>query len=147
MKGFQWSLVIVGLLCAVIWLGCGNDNDTTIDDDATIIDQIAFSSNRDKNWEIYVMNTDGGNVLQLTNSVRADGGPAWSPDGTKIAFDSNHGGDSEIYMMTADGGNVLSLTYNAEGDGFPAWSPDGTNIAFVSERDGGFEIYVMTAEG
>lgn len=86
MKGFQWSLVIVGLLCAVIWLGCGNDDDVTIDDDddATIIDQIAFSSNRDKNWEIYVMNTDGGNVLRLTKSVGADGGsglvPGWQRD-------------------------------------------------------------------
>ena len=109
MKDFQWSLVIVGLLCAVIWLGCGNDDDTTIDDDATIIDQIAFSSNRDKNWEIYVMNTDGGNALQLTNSVRADGGPAWSPDGRKIAFVSKRDGGFEIYVMTAEGGMDIRL--------------------------------------
>ena len=126
MKGFQWSLVIVGLLCAVIWLGCGNDDDVTIgdDDDATIIDQIAFWSDRDGDFEIYVMTADGGNVIQLTNNEAFDEGPAWSPDGTKIAFDSNRDGDFEIYVMTADGDSVIQLTNNEVFDEAPAWRPE-----------------------
>ena len=128
MKGFQWSLVIVGLLCTVMWLGCGNDDDddTTIDDDddTTIIGQIAFVSDRDENYEIYVMNADGGNVSQLTNNEAADLLPAWSPDGRKIAFVSGPRGGSEIYVMNADGGNVINLTNNEAVDLFPAWRPE-----------------------
>jgi len=43
--------------------------------------QIAFESNRDGNWEIYVMDSDGSNLRRLTNNSAEDGTPAWSPNG------------------------------------------------------------------
>ena len=119
--------------------------------------QIAFASNRDGNWEIYVMDVNGGNQLNLTNDPNDDRDPSWSPDGKRIVFFSNRDGHamhgrptSEIYVMDADGGNPQNLTNDPNDDRFPSWSPDGKRIAFVSDRDGPpryFDIYVMDADG
>ncbi len=109
--------------------------------------KIAFHSNRDGNWEIYVMNVDGSNLLNLTSNPANDYGAVWSPDGSKIAFPSDRDGNDEIYVMNADGSGVTRLTNNPAADGGPIWSPDGTKIAFRSDRDGNLELYVMNADG
>ena len=109
--------------------------------------KIAFTSNRDGNDEIYVMNADGSNQTRLTNNTALDDAPAWSPDGTKIAFHSSRDGNEEIYVMNADGSNQTRLTNNSAFDFEPGWSPDGTQIVFASSRDGDNEIYVMNADG
>ncbi len=110
-------------------------------------DMIAFASNRDGNFEIYVMNADRTNVTRLTDNPAADRSAAWSPDSTQIAFDSTRDGRPEIYVMNADGSNPTRLTSHPAGDTGPAWSPDGTKIAFTSDRDGDAEICVMNADG
>jgi Tol biopolymer transport system component len=107
---------------------------------------IAFVSNRDGNFEIYTMDSSGGNVTRLTNDTARDDHPDWSPDGARIAFDSTRdssGNYDEIYVMDADGSNVSRLTDNPAGDDQPDWSPDGKHIAFTSSRAGDFEIYTM----
>ena len=121
--------------------------------------KIAFVSDRNGNSEIYVMNADGSNPINLTNHLAGDSQPSWSPDGKKIAFQSARDEtqprpaisipSSEIYVMNADGANPINLTnHPAHGD-FLSWSPDGRNIAFQSERKGdeSSEIYVMNANG
>lgn len=67
--------------------------------------KIAFASDRTGDQEIYVMDSDGSNVVQLTHSPGWDAMPAWSPDGNKIAFQSDRDGNREIYVMDADGSN------------------------------------------
>jgi TolB protein len=109
--------------------------------------KIAFMSTRDFNPEIYTMDADGSNQINLTNNPASDQQPAWSPDGSQIAFTSSRDGNSEIYVMDADGSNVVRLTNNPAVDIEPAWSPDSSQIAFTSIRDGDFEIYVMDADG
>ncbi|NIM51841.1 MAG: hypothetical protein GTO22_21785, partial [Gemmatimonadales bacterium] len=52
---------------------------------AALFDHIAFMSDRDGNWEIYVMGADGSNPVRLTDNPASDYDPAWSPDGTRIA--------------------------------------------------------------
>ena len=111
------------------------------------LNKIAFTSLRDGNAEIYVMNADGSNQTRLTNNPANDSWPNWSPDGTTIAFQSNRDGNFEIYVMNADGSNQTRLTNNKEGNFCPAWSPDGTKVVFISNRDGNSEVYIMNVDG
>jgi len=114
--------------------------------------KIAFSSDRDGNWEIYTMDTDGSNLVRLTAHPARDWIPDWSPDGRRIAFGSDRTGGEDIYVMdSVDGSGLQQLTEHAALDSFPEWSPDGSLIAFASERDGAqnqeCEIYVMAPDG
>lgn len=110
--------------------------------------RIAFDSNRDGNYEIYIMNADGSGVTRLTDNPAGDGSPAVSPDGTRIAFNSERDGNFEIYVMNADGSDQTRLTAETSAtDISPAWSPDGSHIAFISDRAGDREIFVMEADG
>ena len=109
------------------------------------VGRIAFTSNREGNNEIYVMNET--NVTQLTYNTASDINPEWHPDGSKIAFSSDRDGDYEIYVMDADGTNVTRLTYNTTQERTPHWSPDGSKIAFSSNREIYWNIYVMNADG
>jgi Tol biopolymer transport system component len=117
----------------------------------TAAGQLVFTSERDDNAEIYLMNSDGSGQMNLTASPSADFSPQWSPDGSRIAFHSYEsddvGGNAEIYVMDADGGNWVRVTRNEASDKFPGWSPDGREFVFVSDRDGNFEIYVMGSDG
>ncbi len=109
--------------------------------------KIAFISDRDGNWEIYVMNADGTGQTRLTFNSADDVEPAWSPDGSKIAFHSFRDGNGEIYLMNVDGTGLTRLTFISDYDGGPTWSPDGTKIVFHTNRDGNQETYVMNADG
>ena len=84
---------------------------------------IVFTSYRNGNMDIYVMNSDGSNETRLTNNPAWDGCLSWSPDGKKIAFASYRDGNDEIYVMNLDGSEQINLTNNPAYDGYPNWSP------------------------
>ena len=116
--------------------------------------KIVFTSNRDGNTNIYLMNVDGSNVVRLTNVQAEEQAPIWSPDGTRILFESNRDGNYEVYVMNSDGSGQTRLTFNPTVDGGPArFSPDGKMIAFARSAavDGpdyyNFDIYTMNADG
>jgi TolB protein len=108
--------------------------------------KILVPSKRSGNFEIYLMNADGGDAKNLTNSKSFNVFPTWSPDGKTIAFCRYDEGQlPSIWTMEADGKNVKQLT--KEHDRGPAWSPDGKKIAFCRHVDGNPEIFVMDADG
>jgi hypothetical protein len=110
--------------------------------------QIAFTSDRDGDAEIYLMNADGTEKIRLTNDPASDTDPTFSPDGTQLAFTSTRDGQPEIYVMAAAPGSAQTrLTADPAIDQQADWSPDGTRIAFESNRDGNMEIYTMNPDG
>ena len=116
---------------------------------------IVFTSDRDGNFEVYVMNADGTGQTNLTNNSATDAIADLSPDRTRILFGSNRDGDFDIYVMNADGSSPTNLTNTAVNDGIifqtldrRSWSADGSKILFESFlRDGNNEIYVMDSDG
>ncbi|WP_455368659.1 CFI-box-CTERM domain-containing protein [[Eubacterium] cellulosolvens] len=110
--------------------------------------KIAFASDRDGDYEIYIMDADGSNVIQLTSNSVDDWAPAWSPNGSKIAFTHEIDSDLEIYVMNSNGSGITRLTNSSGVDDNPTWSSDGSKIAFDSERSGNqTEIYIMNIDG
>jgi Tol biopolymer transport system component len=111
--------------------------------------RIVFTSERDDNGEVYVMNADGSDQTNITNDPASDGEPSWSPDGTRIAFSSQRGGPAQnIYTMSADGGDVLQLTDTLAVDGGVQWSPDGSRIVFYGFEQASIGFLWLTgAEG
>jgi Tol biopolymer transport system component len=85
--------------------------------------RIAFTSRRDGNPEVYVMNADGSDPTNVSNNPATDWMPAWSPDGAQLAFIAGRDGNFELYSMNADGTGQTRLTNKPASDFEPAWSP------------------------
>jgi Tol biopolymer transport system component len=97
--------------------------------------------------DIYVMDANGSNSVNLTNDGAAYGGLEWSPNGTRIAFSmTNDKGNGDVYKMASNGTNRVRLTTNSASDGSPSWSPDGSKIAFTSGRTNP-GLYLMNPDG
>lgn len=110
--------------------------------------EIAFVSDRDGDYEIYLANSDGGNVRRLTASPGIDVVTAWSPDGDTLYFHSVRNGGIDIFAMSADGGDPIALSAAAEDDMAVSVSPSGSQIAFHRiESDGTSNIYIANADG
>ena len=94
--------------------------------------KIVFTSTRDGNAEIYIMNADGSGQVRLTNYPGDDFDPTWSPTGEHIAFVSEreHIGLYDIYLMDADGSNIRRAFSKSDYRTSPTWAPDGKKIAY-----------------
>jgi Tol biopolymer transport system component len=110
--------------------------------------QIAFSSNRSGNTDVFVMNLDGSNVRDLTaDDPHADYGPDWSPDGRTIAFASNRSGSYGLYLVPVAGGAASAVVPSSEDEVDPAFSPDGTLLAYARGPEEHTDIYVAPLAG
>jgi TolB protein len=77
--------------------------------------RIAFMSNRDGSWDLYLMGTDGSGLVRLTRNPANDGLPTWAPDGSYLAFVSDRGGDWAVWAIRPDGSNLRKLFDLGEG--------------------------------
>jgi TolB protein len=116
-------------------------------DDSPYMGKILFSSDRDGNYEIYLMNPDGTGLVNLTKNPGADYTPRWSQDRSQIVFVSERDGDPEIYVMNPDGSNQRRVTHDKGRDLYPDFSPDGKRLTFTSDRSGNQDIYVADFDG
>jgi TolB protein len=135
------SMVTVNSILAVVLLSSGPLQTTARYDDmwpAWSPDgrRIVFTSTRDGDPEVYVMNADGSEPRRLTTTAGRDAHPSWSPDGKTIAFQSPRiGGHTRIFLMNPDGSNQRPLTENTGFCGVPIFSPDGKRIVFQCTED------------
>ena len=106
---------------------------------------IAFESGRAGNIDIWIMEPDGTNLVNLTfDSSKYNGGIAWSPDGKLIAFESERTGNYDIWLMDMDERKFTNLTPEmSSAEGQPRWSPDGRYIVFASDSGGTWGIWAM----
>ncbi len=110
--------------------------------------RIVFASNRSGTMELWVCDSQGLNVSQLTSfNGPPTGSPRWSPDGRWIAFDSRPEGNPDIYVVAAEGGTPRRMTTHAAEDVAPNWSRDGRWIYFASKRSGDYQVWKAPAEG
>lgn len=115
--------------------------------------KIAFISSRNGGGEIFVMDKDGSNQINLTPATISIGEPVWSPDGSKILFLANPGStdlhqtEFGLYTMNSDGTYWQQLAYGSF-DGY-SWSPDGRKIVFALYQDKSkqWDLYVIDSGG
>ena len=98
--------------------------------------KILFTSTRDGNREVYMMNPDGSQQVNLTQHPAGDLGAVWSPTGEQILFVSDRQGTRarDLYLMDPDGSNVRRVFKKKTTDwrGNATWSPDGKQFAYKS---------------
>jgi TolB protein len=89
--------------------------------------------------EVYVMDADGSNILQVTDLNAASFAPYFHPDGERIIFSSNYGDPEgrvfDLWMINTDGTGLKQITYNSSFDGFPVFSEDGKTLVWASGRN------------
>ncbi len=119
---------------------------------------ISFHSNRTGQTDIYIVDTNGENLRNLTNHPAEDNDATWAPDGRSFAFASNRDGNFDIYIQKFNEAQARRLTHRPEDDPeddfdpvwaafSPAWSPDGNWIAFVAGRTEESHIYKIDING
>ena len=108
--------------------------------------KIVFETNRAGNEEIYTMNADGTNRVDLTRNPADDTDPRWSADDSRIVFASNRSGNYQIYTMNADGTGVSRVTHDGNDDRRPTWTADG-HILFQNGSFPNRAIFRINADG
>lgn len=146
----------------------GYDAEATLSPDGT---KIVFTSMRTGDLELFIMNTDGSNVKQITSELGYDGGAFFSPDGKKLVFRSSRPKteeeiekyislleqglveptNMELYTVNIDGSNLKQITNLGKANWAPYYHPSGEKIVFssnhASQRGFPFNIYIINEDG
>ena len=144
----KWSIVISYFFFVVSCFGPSQSYPTS--------QQIAFVSSRDGNFEIYSMDINGFNQINLSQNGARDKYPQFSPDGSKLVFASDREGDYDIFIMTLDwyggyirykGIELINLSSQLGNDLYPEFSSTGLEIVFESLLNDNYEIFTVDTLG
>lgn len=154
-RRLRWPLFLLSVAALPSLTGCGGGGGgpqvtpTATPTTAPIASgRIAWMSDRDGTFHIYVMNGDGTAQVRLTKNAGLERSPAWSPDGTRLAFSysaDGAAGNSEIYTIKSDGTGLTRLTNNSVEDDSPSFSRDGQYIAWARSQ-GNVSSFVFVAK-
>jgi TolB protein len=121
---------------------------------------IVFTSTRDGNPNLYVMNADGSHIVRITKTDGYDGQASFSPNGKQLLYCSDRGKNhlNQIYVadLTFDSTGEITglteehaLTWDENTNTNPAWYPDGSHIIYSTSRHGrdNYELYLMATNG
>ena len=112
--------------------------------------RIIFTSFRDGDAEIYIMDADGKNPRRITRTPGYDGGPFFSPDGKKIVYRSDRKQNDmlQVYINTPEGDSERALTRNDAVNWGPFFHPDSRHIVYSTSLHGhtNYEVYLMDTE-
>ena len=99
-------------------------------------------------YNLWIMDWDGSNRVNITPWGREKYQPAWTPDGNSLLHCSDLMGDCEVFALNPDGSDNRDLTWSSgSSDMAPAPAPDGKSVAFISNRNGKFELFLMDNKG
>lgn len=148
----------------------GYDAEATVSTDGK---KVIFTSMRDGDLDLYVMDTKGKNVKRLTTELGYDGGAFFSPDGKQIVYRSYHPKTAaeiaryknrlannlieptvfEVWVMNADGTNKRQVTKLSAASFAPFFTPDGKKIIFCTNyfasdpRKRNFDLALINVDG
>jgi hypothetical protein len=112
--------------------------------------KLAYASNRDGNWELYIYDLITGATNRMTYDLSFQGAPRWSPDGAWLIYENYLGNNLDVYVLPVLDPNQQNtrLPTSSEWPDFaPDWSQnDGRNLLFVSWRDGNQDIYLTSLD-
>lgn len=110
--------------------------------------KIAFVSDRSGSWEIWICDSDGKHLRQMTNfGGPMVGTPHWSPDSRSIVFDARPNGRSVIYTVSLEGAGPRLAVDDGFEDKKPNWSRDGRSVYYTSNRNGAFQLWRSGVHG
>ena len=110
--------------------------------------RLAFTSTRSGVQEIWIGDSDGSNLRQITSRAGALCSTSqWSPGGRAVLFNSRREGSADLYVLGPETGELRRLTDDPSDEGEPRWSRDGHSIYFGSNATGRYEVWRMPAEG
>lgn len=108
---------------------------------------ILFSSQRGGHFDIYIMDTNGENVQQVTRGIGDCYAPSMSRIRQRIVFTSTESGAQNIWAINLDGTALQRLTVDTRDNVDPVWSPDGSRVSFTSTDRGQGDLMIVNADG
>jgi Tol biopolymer transport system component/serine/threonine protein kinase len=108
---------------------------------------VAFSSDRSGNLDVWLLPSTGGEPRQLTTDPTPDWSPNWSPDGTEVAIYAFRGGSRDIWVVPVGEGPSRQLTRDETSELNPRWSPDGSEILYAMSLPAGEGLFTVASRG